>query len=196
MKDRLAYVSLTLLVILLLSGSCEPSTIGSTPTVRPASTPTPTLGPTPEGWKTYRSQALNFSIAYPPTWEVGMEGEALVADERFGEGPEPLYYFVYFAEYPNSEQRSFEEVVTADLSAELQEEFTFTERMIGGERVYETTMLPARSGALTVLFEGDDRYLAVALTPHDPQDPWVAQPRYETTFERMLKTFRFENPAP
>jgi hypothetical protein len=84
-------------------------------------------------------------------------------------------------------------VVTADLSAEIQEAFTFTERTIGGERVYETAMLPARSGALTVLFEGDDRYLAVALTPYDLQDPWVAQPQYEATFEQMLQTFRWEN---
>jgi hypothetical protein len=193
MEDRLSYIRLTLLLILLLAGSCEPSTISSTPTVKPASTPSPTALPTPEGWKTYRSEALNFSIAYPPTWEVGREEEVLIADERFGEGPEPLFYSVYFMEYPNPEERPFEEVVTADLSAEIQEAFTFTERTIGGERVYETAMLPARSGALTVLFEGDDRYLAVALTPYDLQDPWVAQPQYEATFEQMLQTFRWEN---
>jgi len=55
--------------------------------------------------------------------------------------------------------------------------------------VYESTRIPSAYGAKTIFFEGEGRYVAVALTPYDETIPYVEQDKYNRLFEAMLLTF-------
>lgn len=149
----------------------------------------PLLAHAAPAWTTFSSDELGITLDYPETWRVSPRGTSLHAPERYGHGPEPLEYFVYLSTYDNPRGRAFEELVTQDLSAELREQFTFTEDTIGPYTVYRTTHVPSMHGALTVFFTRDgSRYVSVALTPYDAETPYVAQETYTRIFERMLDT--------
>lgn len=142
------------------------------------------------GPQTVYAEALDFTIDLPPRW-VMKEGEGIphfASDERFGDWPTPMHYFVYVQEYPNPEERPFTELVTADLSDEIQANFSYTTGTIGPYTVYRTKRLPSMSGALTVFFELPDRYLALALAPYDSEQPYQDQERYLNLFETMLRS--------
>ena len=144
-------------------------------------------------WPTFRSDALGFSLNYPPDWEITDEQQSvyLLTNETFGGGPEPIRYYVYIGEYANPKGRPFIEVATAAWSEELKRGFTFTPRLIGNYQAYEATRIPSQLGALTIFLEGDQRYLAVALTPYyDAQSPWPAQDKYVRLFRALLETIR------
>jgi hypothetical protein len=99
-----------------------------------------------------------------------------------------LQYYVYALEYPNPEERPFAELVTADLSDEIQTNFSYTTDTIGPYTVHHSERMPSMSGALTVFFELPDRYLALALTPYDSEQPYQDQERYLDLFEAMLRS--------
>jgi hypothetical protein len=142
------------------------------------------------GWLPYQGEG--FSLQYPALWTVSEQDNLtyFLSNESFGEGPQPLKYYVYTTEYANPEGRPFPEVVTAGLSQELQQTFTYTQEAIGPYTVYRTTMIPSAEGALTLFFEDDGRYLSLALTPYNAQNPFPAQTQYEQLFSQLLETVR------
>ncbi len=144
------------------------------------------------GPQTVYIEGLDFNIDLPPRWAFyEVEGFPMfTSDERFGDGPTPMHYFVYVQEYPNPEERPFAELVTADLSEEIQANFSYTTDTIGPYTVHRTERLPSMSGALTVFFELPGRYLALALTPYDSEQPYQDQDRYLDLFEAMLRSVR------
>lgn len=148
------------------------------------------------GPQTVYFEALDFAIDPPARWVIHeVEGlPLLVSDERFGTWRDwpPLHYFVYVQEYPNPEERPFAELVTADLGDELQANFSYTTDTIGPYTVHRTEWMPSMSGALTVFFELPDRYLALAVTPYDREQPYQDQERYLDLFEAMLQTIVVE----
>jgi hypothetical protein len=141
------------------------------------------------GPQTVSAEALDFTIDLPPRWVmVEVEGMPLFAsDERFGDWPTPMHYFVYAQEYPNPEERPFAELVTTDLSDEIRANFSYTTETIGPYTVHRSELMPSMSGALTVFFELPGRYLALALTPYDSEQPYQDQDRYLDLFEAMLQ---------
>jgi hypothetical protein len=148
------------------------------------------------GPQTIYSDALDFAIDLPPRWIFHqVEGFPIfTSDERFGDLRDwpPLHYYVYALEYPNPEERPFAELVTADLSEEIQANFSYTTDTIGPYTVHRTEWMPSMSGALTVFFELPDRYLALALTPYDSEQPYQDQNRYLELFEAILRTVSSE----
>jgi hypothetical protein len=142
------------------------------------------------GPQTVYAEALDFAIDLPPRWTFYEVGGVpmFTSDERFGDWPTPLHYFVYVQEYPNPEERPFAELVTADLGDEIQANFSYTTGTIGPYTVHRSDRMPSMSGALTVFFELPDRYLALALTPYDGEQPYQDQERYLDLFEAMLRS--------
>jgi hypothetical protein len=142
------------------------------------------------GPQTVYAEALDFAIDLPSRWVmVGVEGMPLfTSDERFGDWPTPMHYFVYVQEYPNPEERPFAELVTANLGDEIQANFSYTTGTIGPYTVHRSDRMPSMSGALTVFFELPDRYLALALAPYDGEQPYQDQERYLDLFEAMLRS--------
>jgi hypothetical protein len=140
--------------------------------------------------QSYYSTTLRFSIEIPGHWQIieQEDGVYFLSGERYGDGPEPLAYYVYATEYANPEGRPFVEVATAPWSEAVRESFTYSRRELGAFTVYVTEDIPSRSGALTVFFERPDGYLAVALTPYDRQQPYEAQTGYEGLFLALLQT--------
>ena len=188
-----------------------PPTVLPTPTIaKPPPSPsvlaarTPGPSPTPRAittseapvetalWPTFVSNALGFSLQYPPEWNAREEQQTayFFSPERFGSGPEPLMYYVYVSEYNNPQRIPFVDVATAPWNDDVRRTFTYIPKTIGLYRVYETTSIPSRSGALSVFFEAEKRYLAVALTPYDVQSPWLGQDKYVRLFRAMLQTIR------
>lgn len=141
-------------------------------------------------WQTIYSDALDFAIDVPTGWRSHLDDGAayFFSDNKFGAGPTPLTYYVYALEYPNPEQRPFPDVATSDLSLSAQENFSYSTEIIGDKTVYITEQMPSMGGALTAFFALDGRYLALALTPYDSQNPYLAQARHVALFETMLQT--------
>lgn len=149
-------------------------------------------------WTTYQSDALQLSLQHPSTWEAGEPDDFLylISPERYSfgdDGPQELIYYVYARVFPNPEQKPFEEVVTADLSPELQQVFSYTTETIGPYTVYRTTHMPSADGALTVFFAAEDRFVSLALTPYRSEDPFEAQEQYVQLFEQMLGSVQLLN---
>jgi hypothetical protein len=142
------------------------------------------------GPQTVYAGALDFAIDLPPRWTFyEVDGMPMfTSDERFGDWPTPMHYFVYAQEYPNPEERPFVELVTADLGDGIQANFSYTTGTIGPYTVHRSDGMPSMSGALTVFFELPDRYLALALTPYDSEQPYQDQERYRDLFETMLRS--------
>lgn len=163
------------------------STINPENTVAiPTSTPTDTQTTSDTetvNWKTYADTRNNFSIKYPSGWTekgpVADNDTTLVylhADESFGEGPEPIQYYVWI--YSDSKLPS----------AKL------TKESLGAYTIYKTDELPSRSGALTAFITQDEKkYIAVSITPYDVKQPWISQDKYIGIFNKMLSTFKFTN---
>ncbi len=143
-------------------------------------------------WPPFHSETLGFTMNFPPEWELTdrQNGVYLWTDESFGSGPEPTRYEVQISEYANPQARSFIEVATAPWNEDVKRAFTFTSKMIGNLQTYETTSIPSRSGVLYVFFEGNKRYLVLALSPYDAQSPWPAQAKFERLFRTLLQTVR------
>jgi hypothetical protein len=140
--------------------------------------------------QSYHSTTLRFSIEIPGHWQIIEQEDEVyfLSGERYGDGPEPLAYYVYATEYANPEGRPFVEVATAPWNEAVRESFTYGRRELGAYTVYVTEDIPSRSGALTVFFERPDGYLALALTPYDRQQPYEAQAGYEALFLDLLQT--------
>ncbi len=148
-------------------------------------------------WTTYQSDALQLGLQHPATWTAEERDGILYlwSPEQYslGDGPQQLVYYVYSGVFPNPEQKPFEEVVTADLSEELRQIFSYATETIGEYTVYRTTDMPSASGALTVFFAAEDRFVSLALTPYRPDDPFVAQEQYVQLFEQMLGSVQLLN---
>lgn len=148
-------------------------------------------------WTTYQSEALQLVLQHPSTWTAEERDGFLYlwSPEQYslGDGPQQLVYYVYSGVFPNPEQKPFEEVVTADLSAELRQIFSYTAETIGEYTVYRTTDMPSASGALTVFFAAEDRFVSLALTPYRPDDPFEAQDQHVAAFEQILTSVQLLN---
>lgn len=165
--------------------------INTQPTANPQNivaspTNTQVVGQTPSNaaisnWKTYTNTKNNFSIKYPSSWtEKGQVADNtlvyLHADESFGEGPEPIQYYVWIYSYNKLP------------SAKL------TKESIGTYTVYKTDELPSRSGALAAFITKDEKtYIAISITPYDVKQPYTSQNKYVNIFNQMLSTFQFTN---
>lgn len=160
--------------------------------------PTATAVPLQETtWTTYQSEALQLVLQHPATWTAEERDGFLYlwSPEQYslGDGPQQLVYYVYSGVFPNPEQKPFEEVVTADLSKELQQIFSYTAETIGEYTVYRTTHMPSAEGALTVFFAAEDCFVSLALTPYRPDDPFEAQDLHVTIFEQILASVQLLN---
>lgn len=161
--------------------------------------PTATAVPASETtWTTYQSDMLQLTLQHPSTWQADERDGFLyiMSPERYSfgdDGPEQLIYYVYASAFPNPEHKPFLEVVTADLSAELRQIFSYTTETIGEYTVYRTTHMPSAEGALTVFFAAEDRFVSLALTPYRPDDPFEAQEQYVQLFEQMLGSVQLLN---
>lgn len=131
-------------------------------------------------WKTYTNEKSKFSIKYPSSWTekgpvAGYDNTLvyLYADETFGEGPEPIGYYVWIY--------SDNKLPNAKLAKEVVGEYT----------VYKTGELPSRSGALSAFITKDEKtYVSVSITPYDVKQPFPSQDKYVGIFTQMLSTFR------
>lgn len=156
-------------------------------TVSPTVTqPSPTNNPisvedsVTASWKTYTNEKSKFSIKYPSSWtEKGPVADYdntivyLNANGTFGEGPEPIRYYVWIY--------SDNKLPNAKLTKETVGEYT----------VYKTDELPSRSGALSVFITKDEKtYISISITPYDVKQPFPSQDKYVDIFNQMLSTFR------
>jgi hypothetical protein len=146
-------------------------------------------------WRTVQVDDLAFTIDIPADWHSRQHEWDIYfgSDRRFGEGEGPTawVYSVYALEYPNPDQLPWPEALMPDLSEGIRENFTYTANTIGGQTVYITERMPSAYGALTVFYERDGRYLAIALTPYDSQNPYYpAQARHLSLFETMLESVK------
>ncbi|MDO8620930.1 MAG: hypothetical protein Q7R31_01480 [Candidatus Levybacteria bacterium] len=140
-----------------------------------------TVDPT-ANWKTYTNGSLKFSVKYPNSWNekgpISNNDNTLVylnANESFGQGPEPVKYYVW---------------ITADNLPNVK----LTKESIGEYTVYKTNELPSRSGALNAFITEDGKkYISVSLTPYDLKQPFPSQDKYVDIFNQILSTFRFAN---
>lgn len=157
--------------------------------------PTATAVPASETtWTTYQSDMLQLTLQHPSTWQADERDGFLyiMSPERYSfgdDGPQQLIYYVYARAFANPEHKPFLEVVTADLSAELRQIFSYTTETIGDYTVYRTTHMPSAEGALTVFFAAEDRFVSLALTPYRPDDPFEAQDLHVAIFEQILASF-------
>ena len=103
-----------------------------------------------------------------------------------GDSPQQLRYYIYSGTFPNPKHKPFVEVVTADLSEELRQIFSYTTESIGAYTVYRTTHMPSAEGTLTVFFAAEDRFVSLALHPYDLEEPFEAQDQYVQMFEQIL----------
>lgn len=146
----------------------------------PTNTPISVESSTTASWKTYTSEKNKFSIKYPSSWTekgpVADSDNAIVylnAGETFGEGPEPIRYYVWIY--------SDNKLPNAKLTKETVGEYT----------VYKTDELPSRSGALSAFITKDEKtYISVSITPYDAKQPFPSQDKYVDIFNQMLSTFR------
>jgi hypothetical protein len=149
------------------------------------------------GWKTCASPKYGFAIAYPPDWTVASgvnssdDSIYLSSGETFGEGPEPLSYYVYIQNWPNPDKLPFQEAILNPLGEPLKSEINYTQSWLGAYNYYEAMGFPSRSGALSIFFEAEGHYTAVSLTPYNHEEPFLGQAKYEEIFRKMLLTFQF-----
>lgn len=174
------------------------SEVAQLPTPAPTMMPVlPTAVPVQNlNWIPYQSDS--FSLQYPASWEIS-EQEGFVyflSNGSYGEGPQPVKYVIYAVEYLNPEDRPFPQVVRTLLSPELQPTFNFIQETIGPYTVYRTAYMPSAEGGLTVFFEGDGRYLSLALVPYNAQNPFPGQAQYEQLFAQLLQTVQLTAVSP
>src|SRR5260221_1405311 len=132
-------------------------------------------------WKTYTNQNYKFSFNYPALWTeqgpITSSDTALVylhSNETFGNGPEPLRYFVWVAK-----ENSLPNV-------------TFSQGVIGSYKVYKTDKLPSRVGELSAFITDDGKtYVRLSLDPYDANQPFTSQDKYLSIFNQILSTFKF-----
>jgi hypothetical protein len=143
-------------------------------------------------WRTVQIDDLGFTIDIPADWHSRQHEWDIYfgSDRRIGEGEGPTawVYSVYALEYPNPDQLPWPEALMPDLSEGIRENFAYTTDTIGDYTVYITEWMPSAYGALTVFYERDGRYLSLALTPYDRENPYPAQARHLALFEAMLQT--------
>lgn len=200
-------------VEIVTSEPISPTAVPTQPTAtsQPTHTPTAVAAPSPTvpsptplpledlldvtRWKTYTNEQLRFSIQHPPDWTTFYRDGFAYLDsiERFGEGPHPIAYGVNIMELPNAALRPFEEVVTEDLSSELQNIFTYEKVDFNGYTTYWTQHIPSMEGALTVFFDDDIRYLAVQFHPYRVDNAFGGQEKYWSVFEAMLQTIELHH---
>ena len=146
------------------------------------SAPSPTTPADPTAsWKTYTNTETGFTFKYPETWtEKGPVAEHdttivyIHADEKFGEGPEPIQYYLWVEKTKELPEREY------------------TRESVGGYAAYKTDQEPSRSGALTYFITKDEtQYIIISLTPYDTGELWPAQDQYIKTFNQILSTFKF-----
>ena len=148
--------------------------------------PTPALMPTlisdpTADWKTYINTKIGFAFKYPNRWtEKGPVADYdttivyIHSDEKFGEEPEPLQYYLWVTEVKELPDREY------------------TRESINKYTAYITDKEPSRSGALTDYITKDEKqYIMISLTPYDAKDPFPAQDHYIKTFDLILSTFKF-----
>lgn len=146
----------------------------------PTNTPNSVENSATASWKTYTSEKNKFSIRYPSSWtEKGPVADYdntivyLNASETFGEGPEPIWYYVWIYsdnKLPNAK---------------------LTKEVIGGYTAYKTDELPSQSGTLSVFITKDEKiYISISITPYDVKQPFPSQDKYVDVFNQMLSTFR------
>lgn len=134
-------------------------------------------------WKTYINEKVKFSLKYPSTWTekgpVANNDSTLVylhAGESFGEGPEPIQYYVWIS--------SDDKLPNVKLAKESGGSYT----------AYKTDELPSRSGALSAFITKDEKtYVAISITPYDVKQPYPSQRKYIDIFNQILSTFKFTN---
>ena len=149
------------------------------------------------GWRTCVSPQYGFAIAYLPNWTVTKgvnstdETIYLSSSETFGEGPEPISYYVFVHRWPNPEKLPYQEAIIDPLGEPLKSGIEYTQGWLGAYKFYEATGFPSRSGALSIFFEAEEHYTTVSLTPYDRQQPFTGQAKYEEIFRKMLLTFQF-----
>jgi len=157
-----------------------------TPIPTPTATsalPSPTTDPT-VNWEIYTNPKIGFSFKYPEGWTerpVAEHDSTIVyvdADEEFGEGPEPLRYYLWVNEVSQLPDREY------------------TKESVGQYTAYITDEEPSRSGALTYFIAKDEQgYIAISFTPYSAEKPFPAQERYINTFDQILSTFKFLDQA-
>ena len=203
--------------LLLTLTACSSLSNSTKATLYPTYTPYPSQEPTLEptstsdspavfllehstvmpGWQTCVSPKYGFAIAYPPDWTVTSgvnsvdDSIYLESNEAFGEGPEPLAYYIYISNWPNPEKLPYQEAIIDPLGEPLKSGIEYTQGWLGAYKFYEATGFPSRSGALAIFFEAEEHYTAVSLTPYDQQVPFPGQAKYEEIFRNMLLTFQF-----
>lgn len=146
-------------------------------------------------WEVYSNSSNGYSFQYPNTWQPQADNEGgilIYSDEKIGDGPEPLVYFVYSDVLSNPNRLSFKEIITSELDTQLKSDFTYQQTTINGYTVYKTESLPSRSGEFTVFFQKDDgSYTRLALSPYDKAAPFQSQDKYIKIFNQILNTFKF-----
>lgn len=161
----------------------QPQQVTVSPTNTPQTSPsnkTIQIEDPTANWKTYINEKLKFSIKYPTSWTekspVADNNSTLVylySNESFGEGPEPIKYYVWIY--------SDNKLPNAKLTKEVVGEYT----------VYKTDELPSRSGALSVFITKDEKtFISASITPYDVKQPFPSQDKYVNIFNQMLSTFR------
>lgn len=163
----------------------DQTTAETTPT--PTTIPTPTPDPT-ESWKIYTNTKIGFSFKYPEGWtEKGPEAANdttivyINSDEKFGTGPEQLWYFVWTTAVNKLPDRQY------------------TKGLINNYTSYKTTDEPSRFGALGYFLTKDEKqYIGVFLTPYNSVKTaaFPSQDKYEVIFDQILSTFKFIEATP
>lgn len=168
-----------------------PTPIGSAtgPTPSPIETADRTVWRTIEGY---------FDIAFraPQAWEVSFVDNMLYLDSmiRYGGEPRPLSYTVFVSEFPNPNNLSFAEAVTAGLINGYGIE-TYETYLMGEKETYWTTTVPSAEGALTVFLTDHGRFLSFSLMPFGDVTPFAHQETYLDIFRSMLESVNLDGVA-
>jgi hypothetical protein len=193
-KNNLVVILLTVLLLVSFSISIflflQVQTLTKQLAQSQVVTPIPTLDPTAD-WKTYTNSEKGFLFKYPNTWTAGNpapeDANAIVnitADEKIGDGVEPVVYSVRVSK---SDKLSVQKYTDLQEVKELSNGFT----------VSKTTQEFSRSGMLTYLFTKDrENFIKLSLDPFTSEvsatsPKFPKQDIYLSTFIQILFTFKF-----
>lgn len=156
------------------------------------------------GWGVYKDSVYQYSIQYPPSWDVYQVAEGPEKNRRvdFVSHPLPLEIdeeaspTISILVYDNPSglplKKWIESQFLKGLPVNVQKGILREQTEVGEAVGEKITGLPSRWGTLDVLVSSGDHIYRFSLSPYDPENPVFAKPSIESAklFHQMLGTFK------
>lgn len=198
------------------SSKSEPVKVTSQTQPPPQPTSVPQVSPTPDvssvptdtaetvNWLTFTSTKHTYSIKYPTSWKKEMpsvtendptqELVSFVSDTKFSDSLDGGPYSVFISFYNNPQHKNFKDLVIEHdkLSSPLIDNFSYTEDLLNGKKVYKTQSMPSQFGVDSTFFQDKDgNFISVIFNPYRTDKPFQNQNSEHHIYDQILSTFRF-----